>query len=322
MLDFVRVTETAALRAGRFMGRGDKEAADGAAVDGMRGMLDLVNIRGKVIIGEGEKDRAPMLYIGEKVGRDEGPEVDIAVDPVEGTRLVAYGLPNAISVIVAARKGSLAPITAWYMNKIAVGPEAAGQIDINAPVRENLRVVAATLRKKVRDLTVVILNRPRHDALVQEVRDCGARIKLISDGDVSGGISTCLPDTGVDMLMGIGGAPEGVLTAAAMKCLGGEIQAKLWFPDDAARDKAIEQGLEPEKVYFTENLAGGDEIIFAATGITDGELLKGVRYQGDRAITHSVIMRARTRTVRFVESFHDLRFKTVRSQKRSRELSV
>lgn len=322
MLDFVRVTDTAALRAGRFMGRGDKEAADGAAVDGMRGMLDLVNIRGKVIIGEGEKDRAPMLYIGEKVGRDEGPEVDIAVDPVEGTRLVAYGLPNAISVIVAARKGSLAPITAWYMNKIAVGPEAAGQIDINAPVRENLRVVAATLRKKVRDLTVVILNRPRHDALVQEVRDCGARIKLISDGDVSGGISTCLPDTGVDMLMGIGGAPEGVLTAAAMKCLGGEIQAKLWFPDDAARDKAIEQGLEPEKVYFTENLAGGDEIIFAATGITDGELLKGVRYQGDRAITHSVIMRARTRTVRFVESFHDLRFKTVRSQKRSRELSV
>lgn len=322
MLDFVRVTETAALRAGRYMGRGDKEAADGAAVDGMRGMLDLVEVCGTVIIGEGEKDKAPMLYIGEKVGRGEGPEMDIAVDPVEGTRLVAYGLPNAVSVIVAAEKGSLAPISAWYMNKIAVGPEAAGQIDINAPVRENLRVVAATLRKKVRDLTVVILNRPRHEELIQEVRNCGARIKLISDGDVSAGISTCLPESGVDMLLGIGGAPEGVLTAAALKCLGGEIQAKLWFPDTAAREKAVKDGFDLDKIYYTENLASGNQIIFAATGITDGELLKGVRYHGDRAITHSVVMRAQTRTVRFIESHHDLRFKTVRSKKRSKELSV
>ncbi|MBO8126628.1 MAG: class II fructose-bisphosphatase [Firmicutes bacterium] len=324
MLDLVRVTETAALRAGRFMGRGDKEAADQAAVDGMRGMLDLVDIRGTVVIGEGEKDQAPMLYIGEKVGNwaYDGPEMDIAVDPVEGTRLVAYGLPNAVSVIVAAKKGSLAPITAWYMNKIAVGPEAAGQIDINAPVRENLRVVAATLRKKVRDLTVVILDRPRHARLIQEVRDCGARIKLISDGDVSGGISAALPDTGVDMLMGIGGAPEGVLTAAAFKCLGGEIQAKLWFPDEESKEKAVQQGFDPEKVYYTENLASGDQIIFAATGITDGELLQGVRYQGDRAITHSVVMRAKTRTVRFIQAYHDLRYKTVRSKQRSRELTV
>jgi len=324
MLDFVRVTETAALRSGRLMGRGDKEAADEAAVDGMRGMLDLVNIKGTVVIGEGEKDKAPMLYIGERVGMwdGDGPEVDIAVDPLEGTRLVALGLPNALSVLVAAKKGSLAPITAWYMNKIAVGPEAAGQIDINASVRENLRVVAATLRKKVRDLTVVILDRPRHAKLIQEVRDCGARIKLITDGDVAGSISTALPDTGVDMLMGIGGAPEGVLTAAAFKCLGGEIQAKLWFPDDQARENAIQEGFDPDKIYYTENLASGDQIVFAATGITDGELLRGVRYHGDRAITHSIVMRAKTRTVRFVESHHDLRFKTVRSKKRSRELSV
>lgn len=324
MLDFVRVTETAALRSGRLMGRGDKEAADEAAVDGMRGMLDLVNIKGTVVIGEGEKDKAPMLYIGEQVGMwdGDGPEVDIAVDPLEGTRLVALGLPNALSVLVAAKKGSLAPITAWYMNKIAVGPEAAGQIDINASVRENLRVVAATLRKKVRDLTVVILDRPRHAKLIQEVRDCGARIKLITDGDVAGSISTALPDTGVDMLMGIGGAPEGVLTAAAFKCLGGEIQAKLWFPDDQARENAIQEGFDPDKIYYTENLASGDQIVFAATGITDGELLRGVRYHGDRAITHSIVMRAKTRTVRFVESHHDLRFKTVRSKKRSRELSV
>lgn len=323
MLDFVRVTETAALRAGRLMGMGNKEAADQAAVDGMRGMLDLINFHGVVVIGEGEKDRAPMLYIGEHVGKNRGvDQVDVAVDPLEGTRLVANGLPNAMSVFVAAASGSLASPPAYYMNKIAVGPAAAGHIDINAPVRENLRVVAAALRRKVRDLTVVILGRPRHDQLIQEVRDCGARIKLISDGDVSGGISTSLPDTGVDMLMGIGGAPEAVLTAAALKCLGGEIQAKLWYPTEQDRAQAEANGAELDKVWATDDLAAGDSLIFTATGITDGELLKGVSYYGSKAITHSLVMRARTHTVRFIEAHHDLRYKTTRSQARQGEQKI
>lgn len=323
MLDLVRVTETAALRAGRFMGMGNKEAADQAAVDGMRGMLDLVNINGIVVIGEGEKDKAPMLYIGERVGKGGTREpLDIAVDPVEGTRLVAQGLPNAMSVLVAASRGSLAAIPAFYMNKIAVGPAAAGYIDIEAPVRENLRVVAARLRRKVRDLTVAILDRPRHEKLIAEVRECGARIKLIMDGDVSAGLATALPDTGVDMLMGIGGATEGVLTAAALKCLGGEIQAKVWYPSPEEAARAAAQGIDLDKVYTTEDLAKGNSIIFVATGITDGELLRGVRYYGDKAITHSVAMRARTRTVRFIETHHDLRYKTLRSKRRQREMSV
>jgi fructose-1,6-bisphosphatase II len=323
MLDFVRVTETAALRAGRWMGMGNKEAADQAAVDGMRGMLDLINFHGVVVIGEGEKDRAPMLYIGEQVGKNRDDEpVDVAVDPVEGTRLVANGLPNAIAVFVTAARGSLAAPPSYYMNKIAVGPAAKGHIDIDAPVRENLRVVAAALRRKVRDLTVVILNRPRHEHLIEEVREAGARIKLIGDGDVSGGISTALPESGCDMLMGIGGATEAVLTAAALKCLGGEIQAKLWYPTEDDQRRAGEQGVDLEQVWTTEDLAAGDSLIFTATGITDGELLRGVRYQGDRAITHSLVMRARTHTVRFIEAHHDLRFKTVRSQKRQGEQKI
>lgn len=322
MLDLVRVTETAALRAARWMGMGNKEAADQAAVDGMRGMLDLVNFEGVVIIGEGEKDEAPMLYIGEHVGSGNGEVVDVAVDPLEGTRLVAQGLPNAMSVFVAAKKGSLKAIPTFYMDKIAVGPAAAGHIDINAPVRENLRVVAAALGRKVRDLTVVILNRPRHEKLISEVRACGARIKLISDGDVSAGMATALPDTGVDMLMGIGGSPEGVLTAAALRCLGGEIQAKIWLQSEEERKKALEAGYDPDKVYITDDLAAGDSIIFVATGITDGDLLRGVRYYGDRAVTHSVVMRAKTRTVRFIEAHHDLRYKTLRSKQEKKELSV
>ncbi len=322
MLDLVRVTETAALRAARWMGMGNKEAADQAAVDGMRGMLDLVNFEGVVIIGEGEKDEAPMLYIGEHVGSGNGEVVDVAVDPLEGTRLVAQGLPNAMSVFVAAQKGSLKAIPTFYMDKIAVGPAAAGHIDINAPVRENLRVVAAALGRKVRDLTVVILNRPRHEKLISEVRASGARIKLISDGDVSAGMATALPDTGVDMLMGIGGSPEGVLTAAALRCLGGEIQAKIWFQSEEERKKAVEAGYDPDKVYTTDDLAAGDSIIFVATGITDGDLLRGVRYYGDRAVTHSVVMRAKTRTVRFIEAHHDLRYKTLRSKQEKKELSV
>ncbi|MDI3281193.1 MAG: class II fructose-bisphosphatase [Bacillota bacterium] len=323
MLDLVRVTETAALRAGRWMGMGNKEAADQAAVDGMRGMLDLVKIDGVVVIGEGEKDKAPMLYVGERVGRGDGLEqVDIAVDPVEGTRLVAQGLPNAMSVLVAAARGSLASIPAYYMHKIAVGPAAAGYIDINASVRENLRVVAARLRRKVRDLTVAILDRPRHEKLIAEVRECGARIKLIPDGDVSAGLATALEETGVDLLMGIGGATEGVLTAAALKCLGGEIQARVWYPTVEQALRAEEEGVDLKKVYRTDDLASGESIIFVATGITDGELLRGVRYYGEKAITHSVAMRARTRTVRFIETHHNLKFKTLRSKKRQREMSV
>lgn len=325
MLDLVRVTETAALRAARYMGLGNKELIDGAAVDGMRGMLSLVNIRGTVVIGEGEKDKAPMLYNGEIVGAQHPGEVevDIAVDPVEGTNLVASGLPGALSVIVVAAKGSLMPVPSFYMNKIAVGPGARGRIDINASPRENLRVVAAALGKAVRDLTVVILNRPRHEDLIKEVRAAGARIKLISDGDVSAAIAACGTDTGVDMLMGIGGAPEAVLSAAAIKCLGGELQTKLWIKDDEQAKRAREAGFTDfDAVYSQEDLAKGDSIIFAATGITDGDLLRGVRYRGTQATTDSVVMRMRTGTVRFIHTVHDLTRKTLRSSLLGKELEV
>ncbi|MBI2914780.1 MAG: class II fructose-bisphosphatase [Firmicutes bacterium] len=324
MLDFVRVTETAALRAARWMGKGDKLAADQAAVDGMRGMLDLVNISGVVVLGEGEKDKAPMLYLGERVGRGTGePEVDVAVDPLEGTRLVANGLPNAISVIVTAGRGCILPVPSFYMQKIAVGPRAMGHIDINAPVRENIRVVAAVLGRKPHDLTVVILDRPRHKQLIEEVRATCARIKLISDGDVAAGIATGLEGTGVDMLMGIGGAPEGVLTAAALKCLGGEIQCKLWLPEEADRKKAAAAGFDrPDRVFTIEDMVKGDSVLFAATGVTDGDLLKGVRYRGTTATTTSLLMRARTKTIRTIETTHNLEHKTVRSRQQDTELPV
>lgn len=323
MLDFVRVTETAALRAAPWMGKGDREAADDAAVDGMRGMLDLVRIRGTVVIGEGEKDKAPMLYVGESVGTGEGPEVDIAVDPLEGTRLLANGMPNALSVLVAAERGAILPVPTFYMEKIAVGPAAAGHIDINAPVRENLRVVAAVLGRRVSEVTVVILDRPRHARLIEEVRQVGARIKLITDGDVAAGIATALEGTGVDMLMGIGGAPEGVLTAAALKCLGGEIQCRLWLqsPEDEARAHAA--GLtDSRRVYTQDDLVRGDRVIFAATGVTDGDLLKGVRYYGRTARTHSLLMRAHTKTVRMVETIHNLEYKTLRSRRQNQEIAA
>lgn len=319
MLDFVRVTEAAALRASRLMGKGDPDAVFQAAADGMKGMLELVNINGVVTLGAGENGREPGLSAGDRVGHGHGTEVDVAVYPVEGTRLVARGLPNAVSVFVAAQKGALAPITLQYLDKIAVGPKAAGKIDITRPVGENLRAVAGALRRKVRDLTVVILDRPRHAELVDQVRALGARIKLISDGDVSAGLAAALEDSGVDVLLGIGGGRESVLTAAALRCLGGEIQARPWFPDDGTRMNMVARGIDPERVYRTEDLAQGDSIIFAATGITDGDLLKGVRYRGEKALTHSVVMRARTRTVRFVEAYHDLRVKTIRSQRKKRE---
>ncbi|MGI6540681.1 MAG: class II fructose-bisphosphatase [Bacillota bacterium] len=324
MLELVRVTETAALRAGRCMGMGDLNLVDGAAVDGMRGMLSLVNIKGTIVIGEGEKDHAPMLYNGEEVGTGmDDQELDIAVDPVEGTRLVANGLPNAISVIVVASKGSLMPVPTFYMQKLAVGPEAKDYIDINAPVRENLRVVAAALGRRVKDLTVVILDRPRHAELIREVREAGARIKLISDGDVAGAISTALPSTGVDLLMGIGGAPEAVITAAAMKCLGGEIQTKLWVRNEEDAARARENGFNDfDRVYSSEDLARGDSLIFAATGITDGDMLQGVRFYGPKATTESIVMRMLTGTVRRIHTTHDLSRKTLRSFQAGQEMAL
>ena len=325
MLDLVRVTESAALAAGRFMGRGNKDLVDGAAVDAMRGMLELINIKGTVVIGEGEKDHAPMLYIGEQLGKENcNLEADIAVDPIEGTRLVALGIPNALSIIVLAAKGALAPIPSYYMDKIIVGPQAKGCIDLNAPVRENLRVVAASLGKKLEDLTIVILDRPRHENLIKEVRELGARIQLITDGDVAAGISACLADTGVDMAIGVGGATEGVLTAVAVKCLGGEIQSRIWPRDNDEKEKILKivNKEELSRIYTSEDLAWGNSLIFAATGITNGDLLKGVKYNGNFATTNSIVMRMATGTVRRIETIHNLNRKTIRSKKHNAEVQV
>lgn len=306
-LEFVRVTEAAALASARLMGRGDKEQADAAAVQAMRALFDTLSVDGTVVIGEGELDEAPMLYIGEKVGVGCPPAVDIAVDPLEGTNLVAKGLSGSISVVAAAPRGHLLHAPDMYMQKIAVGPEAAGRIDLDLPVAENLQRVADALGKDVADLTVVILDRPRHVELIREVRAAGARCKLISDGDVNPAVATAFPDSGVDVLMGIGGAPEGVLAAAALKCLGGDLQARLQpsGPEEEARCR--EMGLaNPRQTLTLGDLVRGDDVIFAATGITDGDLLRGVRFLGNGAKTHSIVMRARTGTVRFVEAIHRL----------------
>jgi fructose-1,6-bisphosphatase II len=326
-LEFIRVTEAAALKASRWMGRGDKHAADQAAVDAMRGMLDLVNVRGTIVIGEGEKDRAPMLYIGERVGggglRD--PQVDIAVDPIDGTTLTSKGLPNAISVIAVGEEGSLMPLPTYYANKIAVGPAAKGTIDIEMPVRENVERVAKVLGIRTSELTAIVLDRPRHETLIQEIRQTGARIKLISDGDVAGAIATATEDSGVNILFGIGGSPEAVISAAALKCLGGELQVKLWPRDDAERNKILELGYAEEdldRVYGTEDLARGESTIFCATGITGGDFLPGVRYEENLAITHSVAMRAKTRTVRYITAHHHLEIKTIPSRAEAREVEI
>jgi len=305
-MDLVRCTEAAALRAARFMGRGDKNAADQAAVDAMRFALDAVPMDGVVVIGEGEKDEAPMLYIGEKVGTGDPPEVDVAVDPVEGTTLLAEGMPGAIAVVAVAERGSLYHWSGIaYMDKLAVGPQARGAIDINAPVSENIRNVARALKKEVEDITVVVLDRPRHKELIRQIRETGARIKLILHGDVSAGIMTAIEDPPADMLMGIGGAPEAVITACAMKCLGGEIQCKLWPRNDDERALAAANGIDLERVYRTSDLVRSENVFFAATGITDGEFLRGVRYFSGGARTYSVVMRAVSGTVRFIESRHD-----------------
>jgi fructose-1,6-bisphosphatase II len=304
-LEFVRVTEAAALASGRLMGRGDKDAADDAAVQAMRIVFDTIQIDGTVVIGEGEMDEAPMLYIGEKLGTGSAPKVDVAVDPLEGTNVLARGSTGAISVVAVAERGCLLHAPDMYMDKIAVGPRAAGCINLDSTPLENLRRIAAALHKEIEDVTVVILDRPRHYELIKAVRQAGARIKLIMDGDVSPAVATAFEDSGVDVMMGIGGAPEGVLAAAALRCVGGEMQGRLWPEDggDIARAQAMGI-LDVNKLLTMDDLVKGEDVIFAATGITDGELLRGVRYLSDRAKTHSVVMRGRTGTIRFIEAIH------------------
>lgn len=306
-LELVRVTEAAALTSARWMGLGKKEEADGAAVDAMRRMFDTVQIRGTVVIGEGEIDEAPMLYIGEKVGCGGGPEVDVAVDPVEGTNLVAKGLPNSIAVIGIAPKGCLLHAPDIYMDKIAVGPSAAGKVCLDYSPAKNIALVAEATGKNIRDLVVVILDRTRNEGIISKVRETGARVKLISDGDVAPAISAAVVGSGVDMLLGIGGAPEGVLAATALKCLGGEIQGRL-CPDNSAQEERIKSmGIaEPRRLLTMEHMVKGNDCYFAATGITDGDLVKGVRFHGQAASTHSIVMRYQSGTIRYVEATHNL----------------
>jgi len=304
-LDLVRVTEAAGMAAARWAGRGDKIAADQAAVDAMRIMLDSVHMSGVVVIGEGEKDEAPMLFNGEEVGDGNGPEVDVAVDPLEGTRLTALGQPNAIAVIAVAERGTMFfPGAAVYMEKIATGPEAIDAIDITLSPTENVHRVAEAKGIAVRDVTVVVLERERHDALIAELREAGARVNLIRDGDVAPAIAAAQGGTGVDLLMGIGGTPEGVISAAALKCVGGGIQGRLWPRDDDERRKLEEAGLDPQRVLFTDDLVAGEDVFVAATGVTTGALLRGARREGGRVITDSIVMRSRSGTVRRIEGRH------------------
>jgi fructose-1,6-bisphosphatase II len=306
-LELVRVTEAAAMAAARWMGRGDKISADQAAVNAMRFMFNSVDMDGVVVIGEGEKDEAPMLYNGEQLGTGVSPQVDIAVDPIDGTRLTALGLPGAIAVVALAERNTMYnPKHLVYMNKIAVGPQAKGVIDIDAPVKDNLERVARALEKDVNDLTVVVLDRDRHKQLIRQVRECGARIKLISDGDVAGALVTAFDDTGEDILMGIGGSPEAVITAAALKCVGGELQCRLWPRDEKERIRALDLGIDLERVLRTNDLVAGENVFFAATGITDGQLLDGVRYNSTGARTSSIVMRSLSGTTRRVVSDHRL----------------
>jgi fructose-1,6-bisphosphatase II len=307
-LDIVRVTEAAALAASRWMGRGDKEGADGAAVDAMRLVLGSIPMDGIVVIGEGEKDEAPMLYNGEIIGDGSPPPVDIAVDPIDGTTLTAKGRGNALSVIALSERGTMFnPGPCVYMEKIAVGPECKGRIDITKSVAENIEAVAKAKAQGVRDVTAVILERPRHDELIAEVRATGARIRLIPDGDVAGAISTAWPESGADILFGIGGTPEGVIAAAALKCIGGDMQGRLWPRNDDERQAAIDQGYDLSQVLTIDDLVAGDNCFFAATGITDGELLKGVHYEKTGATTQSLVMRSKSGTVRLINARHDIK---------------
>jgi fructose-1,6-bisphosphatase II len=306
-LELVRVTEAAAMGAGRWIGRGDKIAADQAAVDAMRAMLDTVVMDGVVVIGEGEKDEAPMLFNGEHVGEGRGPEVDVAVDPLEGTRLTALGQPNAIAVIAVAERGSMFfPGAAVYMEKIAAGANALDAIDINATPTENVNAVAKAKGVRPTDIRVVVLERDRHEALIGELRQAGARVNLIRDGDVAPAIAAARPETGIDLLYGIGGTPEGVISAAALKAVGGGIQGKLWPRNDQERQALVAAGYDPERVLMTDDLVRGDDVFVAATGVTTGALLRGVRYVRDGAITDSIVMRSRSGTVRRIEARHNL----------------
>ena len=306
-LELVRVTETAAIAASRWVGRGAKNDADQVAVDGMRKMINTVSMNGVIVIGEGEKDQAPMLFNGEEVGDGNGPSVDVAVDPIDGTTLTAKGMNNAISVIALAERGTMFdPTTVFYMKKLVVGPEAADVVDITAPVKENLRRIAKAKRRDVESLTVVLLDRPRHDQLVKEIREAGARIKFIIDGDVAGAVEAARDETGIDALMGIGGTPEGIIAACAMKCLGGVIQAILHPRDEAEREKALANGMDLDKVLTTNDLVSGENVFFAATGITDGELLKGIRFTDRYIQSNSLVMRSRSKTIRFISSEHPL----------------
>ena len=306
-LELVRVTEAAAMAAARWVGRGDKNGADGAAVNAMRQLIGSVSMNGVVVIGEGEKDDAPMLFNGERVGDGTGAECDVAVDPIDGTTLAAKGMPNAVSVIAVAERGAMYdPSAVFYMEKLVVGAECADIVDITAPIAWNLEQVAKCKDERIADLTVCILDRPRHEQLVREVREAGARIKFITDGDVAGAIMAAREGTGVDMLAGIGGTPEGIIVACAMACMGGTIQGRLWPTDEAERRKALDAGHDLDRVLFTDDLVRGDNIFFCATGITDGELMTGVRYTPTGPETHSIVMRSRSGTIREVRSEHRL----------------
>ena len=306
-LELARVTEAGAMAAARWVGRGDKNGADGAAVHAMRMLINTVSMDGVVVIGEGEKDRAPMLYNGEQVGDGDGPACDVAVDPIDGTRLTANGMPNAISVLAVSARGSMYdPSAVFYMSKLVTGPAAADAMDIRAPVADNIAAVARAKGCGRQDVTVVILDRPRHADLIRQVRAAGARIKLITDGDVAGAIMAARDGTGVDLLLGIGGTPEGIIAAAAIKCLGGVIQGTLYPRDDDERRRALDAGLDLDQVLTTEQLVSSDDVFFAATGITDGELMGGVRYRAGGATTHSLVMRARSGTIRSITSEHQL----------------
>jgi fructose-1,6-bisphosphatase II len=306
-LDLARVTETAAMAGARWQGRGDKEAADQAAVDGMRAHLGTLNLDGIVVIGEGEKDEAPMLHNGEHVGNGQGSPVDVAVDPIDGTTLTAAGMPGALSVIAVSERGTMfSPGSMVYMDKIAVGPEAKGLIDLDAPIEHNLRKVAKAKAGDVNDLTVIILDRLRNAHYIQAVREAGARIRLIRDGDVQGAIAAAAAGSGIDMLVGIGGSPEGVLAAAALRCMGGEIQGRLWARDEGDRAYAREHGFDLDRIMGITDLVGGTNVSFAATGVTGGEFLRGVQFHGDGAITHSVMMRSKTGSIRYMDAHHNL----------------
>jgi fructose-1,6-bisphosphatase II len=306
-LELVRVTEAAAMAGGRWVGKGDKNGADGVAVNAMRVMISTVGMRGTVVIGEGEKDHAPMLFNGEDVGDGTGPECDVAVDPIDGTTLAAKGMTNAISVLAVSPRGSMYdPSAVFYMEKLVTGPEAADVVDIRYPVAENIHQVAKAKGRTPGDVMVVLLDRPRHDAIVDEIRATGARIKFITDGDVAGAIMAARPETGIDLLLGIGGTPEGIIAACAMKCMDGVIQARLWPTDDAERQRAVDAGHDLDRVLYTDDLVSGDDCFFVATGITDGELMRGVRYTAGGASTHSLVMRSRSGTIRSIHSDHKL----------------